>query len=461
MDKNYDIQYYLTNFIRDPNDLEKYCSTNRVINELCKKNRKVIAKHFLKKYDVNYENLNDFIYLYKEEKNIEDYIIDNTFDYWKIFKLYTLYFYDEDIILEDERISSIPILPNAKKINIGMTNIKSIHLSGNLEKFTADGNVNFEKFTINKNNNLITLSCDDTNIKNIPKLSKLKELSISGTPLNSFPDAPNLEKLFCRNTLISDTIPYENLKVLVCGESSITNIPKFKYIEHIDVAGLDIETLPEFPNAKFVDISNTRIKFFHIGKKLTDFNANDTEIEQITADDDNSLEELSIINTPRLTTIPDNLNKIVQIQCSDSSIKTIPYYKTLVSLTCNNTNIIELPQMETLKRLDCSNTKISTLPYFPKLLNLDCSNTGIRQILKYHKLVELRCTDNHLTEIPVFKKLKRLDIRNNDIKFLPKFKKIKSIYIDGNKALERILKYFRKGIIGNMEEECSMVLGRI
>lgn len=48
MDKNYDIQYYLTNFIRDPNDLEKYCSTNRVINELCKKNRKVIAKHFLK-----------------------------------------------------------------------------------------------------------------------------------------------------------------------------------------------------------------------------------------------------------------------------------------------------------------------------------------------------------------------------------------------------------------------------
>ena len=113
---NYDIYTFLLKFIDSPKDLSNYCSLNTYFFNLCKDNKTFICKHFLHKYQVNYENQNDFIFI-TNKVNQKDYLINDKWNYPSLFKLYMKHFYKEEIECNNRGITSFPIYPNMKKFD--------------------------------------------------------------------------------------------------------------------------------------------------------------------------------------------------------------------------------------------------------------------------------------------------------------------------------------------------------
>jgi len=86
MNLNYDIYTFLLKFIDSPNDLSSYCRQNKYFYNLCKENKNIISKHFLDKYQVNYQNPDDFIYKFNkvDQKDYKNKM--GEFNYPSLFK---------------------------------------------------------------------------------------------------------------------------------------------------------------------------------------------------------------------------------------------------------------------------------------------------------------------------------------------------------------------------------------
>jgi len=82
---SFNIHTFLLKFIDTPNDLSSYCRQNKYFYNLCKENKNIISKHFLDKYQVNYQNPDDFIYIFNKV-NQKDYKINNEWNYTSLFK---------------------------------------------------------------------------------------------------------------------------------------------------------------------------------------------------------------------------------------------------------------------------------------------------------------------------------------------------------------------------------------
>ena len=167
---NYDIHYYLTQFIHEPSDLSNFCFINRDFYYMCQYNKNLIAKHFLKLYKVNYQNKNDFIY-YGYGVNQKNYIdSDGKWKYPSIFKLYMKHFYKKEIKINEYDITSIPFYPK-----------------------------------------LEVLYCMNTQLTSLPEYPNLIKLECNYNQLTSLPEYPNLKELDCRNNQLTSLPKYPKL----------------------------------------------------------------------------------------------------------------------------------------------------------------------------------------------------------------------------------------------------------
>jgi len=168
-------------------------------------------------------------------------------------------------------------------------------------------------------------------------------------------DLPNLESLRIKNSTYALHGQYNKLHYLSLRGTLEQSLPVYENLRILDITQSQIKEVPYMPNIYKLYCSNSCVE-----------------------------------------KLPDNLDKIIFIDVSNTHITHIPYYETLVSLECSNTNVSEIPPLENLKYLHCSNTNICELPYvFTKIIILDINNTNLpyNTILSY----KLRLT-KHLTK---------------------------------------------------------------
>ena len=134
-----DIHHYLLNYINNVDDLNKYCSQNKYFLNLCKENTHKIAKHFLDLYKVDYKDPTNFIYVYND-KDINDYKINDNYKLGSIFKLYMKNYYDKKIKCEYLDITSFPIYPNMEVFKGIKNKLTTFPIQPKMEYFYGHNN---------------------------------------------------------------------------------------------------------------------------------------------------------------------------------------------------------------------------------------------------------------------------------------------------------------------------------
>jgi Leucine-rich repeat (LRR) protein len=111
---------------------------------------------------------------------------------------------------------------NIKTLKCGYTNIKQLPYMPNLE----------------------FLSCYYTNIEKIPLFTKLRILYCWNTKIKIIKDMPALEELYIDNTKISQIPNCKKLKIISCSDTNVTVIPYFEDLIFIDCSNTCVTSLP-------------------------------------------------------------------------------------------------------------------------------------------------------------------------------------------------------------------------
>lgn len=229
----------------DISDLNEFCKVSKKNIEMCKENANVLAKHFIKKYEIDYEDPNNFIYI-MTETSIEECKNKNDrydYNYKKIINLYLKYFKEEEIYCAFKNISSIPIYPKLKKLDCFKNNIKSLPSFPELTELNCYGNKILNKLSTCPK--LIYLRCEFNSLETLPSFPMLQSLDCHDNKLITLPEYPKLEILNCYNNKLESLSEYPMLKILKCYNNA------------------NLETIPEYPNLVKIDRDST----LHFDKK--------------------------------------------------------------------------------------------------------------------------------------------------------------------------------------------------
>ena len=178
-------QFELENFNNVKIEIIKNTLT---VNKVCKTNKTTLIKAFLKKYQVDYQDPNNFIYF---NENTDEFIPATT-DLEKVFDLYLAHYYNPILKVIRKNITQIPIFPN----------LKELYCQGN--KLT----------TLPEMPNLQKLYCYGNKITFIPPMPFLKELSCEYNNLTWIPPMPHLQKLYCEGNKITFIPRMPNLEII-------------------------------------------------------------------------------------------------------------------------------------------------------------------------------------------------------------------------------------------------------
>lgn len=225
---NRDLFKYLFQFI-NLGDLQNYSRQNKMFYSLYKNNENSIAKKYLNFYNVNYKDPNNFIYKINNQ-DIQDYKINNCWDYPKLLKLYKTYFYEKHIFCYNKNITSMPIYPNMEKF-IGYDNKLSI--------FPVQPNMLYCQIHYN-------------NLKTFPTQPKMIEITAWKNNLLYFAIQPSMERCY---------ISHNNLKTFHIQ-------PKMKVC---DISFNKLQTFPVQPVMTCCNLQNNDISYYQIQPKLINF----------------------------------------------------------------------------------------------------------------------------------------------------------------------------------------------
>jgi hypothetical protein len=138
-----DILFELVDGYLDIQDIQKFSLLNKELHYFCKNNSNIFSKRLLNNYQVNYKDPGNFIYRINN-KNINDYKINNIYKYPSILKLYMKYYYIDKINCSCLNISSFPIYPNMthfygddNQLTTFSIQPKMIHFYGSNNKLTT------------------------------------------------------------------------------------------------------------------------------------------------------------------------------------------------------------------------------------------------------------------------------------------------------------------------------------
>ena len=105
---------------------------------MCQENKETIYKHFLKRYQFNYKDPSNFIYV-ENKKNIDEYQKGESWNYYGLFKLYMKLFNKTEIYI-NKYITSFPIYPNMTKFYCRMNRLTSFPTQPNMVEFYGSYN---------------------------------------------------------------------------------------------------------------------------------------------------------------------------------------------------------------------------------------------------------------------------------------------------------------------------------
>lgn len=182
MDKlPFDVIYIIERML-DLNDLNAFCKLSSKHRNYCILHADKIAKYYIKKYQIDYTDPNNFIYKMNSTP-IERCKYDNgEYNYKKIISLYLPYYNQREINCSAQNISSIPIYPKLEILNCSLNDLETL-----------------PEYPI-----LIKLDCSLNEISKLPDYPFLEELNCSSNDLISLPKYPNLEVLDCSFTAITE-----------------------------------------------------------------------------------------------------------------------------------------------------------------------------------------------------------------------------------------------------------------
>ena len=217
--------------IDDLNALKNFCQINKGARELCRKYRVAICKKFLQRYQVDYNDPTNFIYVMNKEKK-KKFFKDGEPEYCRLLFLYSKFYDKKEIWFEHGRfakkVTSMPLYPNVKSLVCYENDLKSLpdgmrnltHLDCNSNELTSLPNGMIK---------LKSLSCHFNKLTSFPNdLFSLEWLNCDGNKLTSLPKTViNLKTVFCKNNLL-EALPngMVNLTLLSCGNNLLTSLPK-------------------------------------------------------------------------------------------------------------------------------------------------------------------------------------------------------------------------------------------
>ena len=123
-----------------------------------------ISSHFLKIYQVDYKDPSNFIYV-MNNKDIQDYKSDKSWNYPSIFKLYMKYYYTTKIICNDKKMTTFPIYPNMETFEGNHNQLTSFSIQPNMKYFLGRKN-QLTSFPIQPN--MLHFSGEHNRLTNFP-----------------------------------------------------------------------------------------------------------------------------------------------------------------------------------------------------------------------------------------------------------------------------------------------------
>ena len=228
----YDIYVELLEHINSPDDIKNFCSQNKYLHNLCQDNESVIARHFLNKYQVDYSDPTNFIYIYNNVK-INNYRDDNNrWDYVKIYKLYMKQFNKTKIEISNNVISSFPIYPKMIEIEISDNLLTSFPIQPEMKEFM--GSVN-ELTSFPVQPKMKYCDVEGNQLKSFPIQPKMTYCDISSNQLTSFPVQPKMTQIRCNNNQLTSFPVQPNMTKISAENNPFIyfpvqpKIPKIKY----------------------------------------------------------------------------------------------------------------------------------------------------------------------------------------------------------------------------------------
>jgi len=325
--------------------------------------------------------------------------------------------YNDILHLSNKEIKDIDDIKNLEKL----TNLKELYLNGNkiseikgLEKLTK----------------LEVLDLSENQITEIKGLNSLKDLTFLDLYKNLITEIKGLDKL----------ANLKDLHIGQCGIYNMKSLDNLKNLETLDIEGTkitEIKNLENLSNLQTLFLSSNQISFIKgLGSltKLRQLELNNNKISKIEGLDNlKNLEFLELFN-----------NQISEINGLDE-------LENLKQLTLEQNKITEIINLEKCKNLESlwldhnKIKEIENLKNSTNLENLGLSENNINEIKGLENLTQLKILllyGNKIEEIKGLENLTNLEelaLKNNrikEIKSLDKLKKLKNLSLNDNQISE-------------------------
>jgi len=228
-------------------DVLNLCKTNPTFARWCKESKQIIFKTMFNKYQIDYKDPTNFIYVMNKINMNKVKTIIKSNDFKTIFKLYLKFYQEQSINCAWANITSIPIYPRLKLLECNNNQITTLPVMPKLETLNCDNN---QITTLPVMPKLITLSCDNNQITTLPVMPALKILYCYNNQITTLPIMPALEVLDCDDNQITTLPVMPRLKTLSCRNNQITTLPVMPKLKRLDCRNNQITKLPVMPRLK-------------------------------------------------------------------------------------------------------------------------------------------------------------------------------------------------------------------
>lgn len=151
-------------------------------------------------------------------------------------------------------------------------------------------------------------------------------------------------------------------------------------------------------------LEDNHVSYGYIADEIVDY-INQMRFEEVW------IENLDIRTIPNF----DSVKTLTILECDDLvSIETMENLETLVAN--NNGRLRYIPNFPNLKYLDCSHSSVNTLPSDTDLTTLICSYTNVTLVPDYPNLIHFNCVGcRDITRIPYLPMLQEIETVGSSI----------------------------------------------
>jgi hypothetical protein len=270
---NYDVYFEILKNI-DLGDLKNYCNQSKMFKQMCQDNQTSISKLFLNKYKVEYMDPNNFIYKYNN-KNINDYKIENTWNYKKILKLYMLNYNKFHIKCSYKNITSFPIYPNMTEFEGDNNQLTSFPIQPNMIYFSGENN-QLTSFPIQPK--MTHFDGDYNQLTSFPIQPKMVDFYGHNNKLTSFPIQPKMTHFYGHNNKLTSFPIQPNMKEFYGSNNQLTSFPIQPNMIYFYGRNNQLTSFPIQPKMIYFYGDYNQLTSFSIQPKMTRFDGRNNQL---------------------------------------------------------------------------------------------------------------------------------------------------------------------------------------